>query len=137
MSITPETHQQPNVLPQNIYSEKPGNFPVPEPETNVGDLKAFHDELDRLINGENPHGEFKSFFRNPTSLSFENVEGDDQVDLSNPGKPGSRDSGNDFSVPQISDIFGTFPFLLLSFLFSFPNVSRNLKILFFKLFLFG
>ena len=91
-----ETYQQPNVLHQDIYSEKPGNFPGPEPETNVGDLKAFHDELDRLINGENPHGEFKSFFRNPTSLSFENVEGDDQVDLSNPGKVGKKVGSTQF-----------------------------------------
>ena len=38
-------------------------------------MKAFHDELDKLINGENPNGEFKSFFRNPSSLSFETVDG--------------------------------------------------------------
>ena len=38
-------------------------------------VKAFHDELDKLINGENPNGEFKSFFRNPSSLTFETVDG--------------------------------------------------------------
>lgn len=61
-----------------IFVEKPGNFPEaePEPGTDEDDLKAFHDELDRLINGENPNGEFKSFFRNPSSLSFETVQED-------------------------------------------------------------
>ena len=77
-------------LRQPIVVEKPGNFPGSDPAIDEDDLKAFHDELDRLINGENangefkvldalingenPNGEFKSFFRNPSSLTFETVD---------------------------------------------------------------
>lgn len=80
-------------LLQPIVVDKPGNFPGSNPAIDENDLKAFHDELDRLINGENgngefkvldalingenPNGEFKSFFRNPSSLTFETVDGEE------------------------------------------------------------
>ena len=61
-----------------------------------------------------------------------------KITPNNKGGRQSRDSGNDFFVPKILGGSGTFPFLLLSFLFLFPNVSRNENILFLKKsFLFG
>ena len=42
------------------------------------------------------------------------------------GPPG-RDSGNNFFVPKISDGSGTFPFLLLSFLFFVPKRFQKRK----------
>ena len=86
-------HPTPEVLPvfrsqvqpeEPVFVPKPGNFPVSVAQdtdadadevASDDDLKAFHDELDRLINGENPNGEFKSFFRNPSSITFETVDG--------------------------------------------------------------
>ena len=77
----PVQHEEP------VFVPKPGNFPGSGTDATTSDdddvingdgnddLKAFHDELDRLINGENPNGEFKSFFRNPSSITFETVDG--------------------------------------------------------------
>ena len=106
---------KPEILPvfvekpvEPIFVEKPGNFAESELGTDEEDLKAFHDELDRLINGENPNGEFKTFFRNPSSLSFETVQ-EDQPDQTltivtvAPFKPVSDYQVNPDSEEQESD----------------------------------
>jgi hypothetical protein len=57
------------VLPKPIQPDESVLFPIPGGASD-DDLKAFHDELDRLINGENPNGEFKSLFRGQSYKTF-------------------------------------------------------------------